>query len=82
MKALVYITPKEGILDPQGLTLGKALRNLGLNEVTEVQMGKYLEIILPKVTRKKAEQVTREACERLLANPNIESYRFEIVEEK
>ena len=82
MKALVYITPKEGILDPQGLTLGKALRNLGLNEVAEVQMGKYLEIILPKVTRKKAEQVTREACERLLANPNIESYRFEIVEEK
>ncbi|MFB0517344.1 MAG: phosphoribosylformylglycinamidine synthase subunit PurS [Candidatus Neomarinimicrobiota bacterium] len=81
MKALIYITPKEGILDPQGLTVGKALRNLGMGEVGDVRMGKYIEMELPKVTRKKAEAITRQACDRLLANPNIETYRFEIVED-
>ncbi|MBA7703580.1 MAG: phosphoribosylformylglycinamidine synthase subunit PurS [Calditrichaeota bacterium] len=81
MRALIYITPKEGILDPQGLTVGKALRSLGMEEVTGVRMGKYIEMELPGITRKKAKEITRQACDRLLANLNIESYRFEIVEE-
>jgi len=81
LRALIYITPKEGILDPQGLTVGKALRNLGMEEVTGVRMGKYIEMELPGITSKKAEEITRQACDRLLANLNIESYRFEIVEE-
>ena len=46
-----------------------------------VRMGKYVELSLPKLSRKKAEALTEEACRRLLTNPNIESYRFEIVEE-
>ncbi|UCD37708.1 MAG: phosphoribosylformylglycinamidine synthase subunit PurS [Fidelibacterota bacterium] len=81
LKALVYITPKEGILDPQGLTVGKALRNLGMKQVADVRIGKYVEIDLPKTKRKKAEEITKQACDRLLANPNIEAYRFEIVED-
>lgn len=78
MRALIYITPKEGILDPQGLTVGKALRNLGMEEVAGVRMGKYIEMELPGISKKKAEEITRQACDRLLANLNIESYRFEI----
>jgi len=81
LKALVYITTKEGILDPEGLMVAKALRNLGMKAVTGVRMGKYIEMELHKVPRKKAEEVTKAACDRLLANPNIEAYRFEIVEE-
>jgi len=81
LRALIYITPKEGILDPQGLTVGKALRNLGMKEVTGVRMGKYIEMELPGITIKKAEEITKQACDRLLANLNIESYRFEIVKE-
>jgi len=81
LRALIYITPKEGILDPQGLTVGKALRSLGMEEVTGVRMGKYIEMELPGINSKKAEEITRQACDRLLANLNIESYRFEIVEE-
>jgi len=81
LRALIYITPKEGILDPQGLTVGKALRSLGMEEVTGVRMGKYIEMELPGIASKKAEEITRQACDRLLANLNIESYRFEIVEE-
>ena len=79
MKAQVYITPKEGILDPQGETVGQALRNLGIEKVTAVRVGKYIEIELPGLARARAEEVTREACERLLVNPNIESYTFEVV---
>ncbi|MBA7676729.1 MAG: phosphoribosylformylglycinamidine synthase subunit PurS [Calditrichaeota bacterium] len=81
MRALIYITPKEGILDPQGLTVGKALRNLGMKEVTGVRIGKYIEMELPGITGKKAGEITKQACDRLLANLNIESYRFEIVKE-
>ncbi len=80
MKAQVYITPKEGILDPQGQTVGKALQNLGIKGIGDVRIGKYIEVDLPKLKKDKAEKVTREACERLLVNPNIESYRFELVE--
>ncbi len=80
MKANVYITPKDGILDPQGETVGQALRNLGIKKVAAVRVGKFIEIELPGLKRAGAEKVAREACERLLVNPNIESYSFEIVE--
>ena len=80
MKAKVYITPKDGILDPQGETVGQALRNLGIDKVAAVRVGKFIEIELPGLKRAAAEKVAREACERLLVNPNIESYVFEIVE--
>ncbi len=80
MKANVYITPKDGILDPQGETVGQALRNLGIDKVSAVRVGKFIEIELPGLKRAGAEKVAREACERLLVNPNIESYSFEIVE--
>ncbi len=79
MKANVYITPKDGILDPQGETVGQALRNLGIDKVATVRVGKFIEIELPGLKRAGAEKVAREACERLLVNPNIESYTFEIV---
>jgi len=80
LKAKVYITPKDGILDPQGETVGQALRNLGIDKVAAVRVGKFIEIELPGLKRAAAEKVAREACERLLVNPNIESYVFEIVE--
>lgn len=81
MKAQVYITPKAGILDPEGLTVGKALKNLGIGGVADVRMGKYIELDLPDVPRKRAEKITAEACDRLLVNPNIETYRFDILED-
>ncbi len=82
MKARVYIMPKEGILDPQGLTVGKALHNLGISQIASVHMGKYVEITLPDITPERAREVTAEACDRLLVNPNIETYRFDILEEE
>jgi phosphoribosylformylglycinamidine synthase len=80
LKAFIYITPKEGILDPQGLTIGKALRNLGMKKISDVRMGKFVVMDLPGTSRKQAEKITEQACDRLLANPNIEAYRYEIVD--
>lgn len=80
MTALVYITPKPDILDPQGKAVGNALRDLGYDEVHNVRVGKYITLeIVPKQgedTRARLEEM----CRRLLANINVESYRIEIVE--
>jgi phosphoribosylformylglycinamidine synthase len=78
--ARVYVTPKDGILDPQGKAVQQSLHALGYPEVGEVRIGKYLEVRLADVSRESAEGRMREMCERLLANHVIEDSRFEIVE--
>jgi phosphoribosylformylglycinamidine synthase PurS subunit len=76
--ARVYVTPKAGVLDPQGKAVQHSLHALGYPEVGEVRIGKYLEVRLAEVSRDSAEVRMREMCERLLANRVIEDYRFEI----
>lgn len=76
--ARVYVTPKVGVLDPQGKAVQHSLHALGYPEVAEVRIGKYLEVHLAEVSRESAEVRLREMCERLLANRVIEDYRFEI----
>lgn len=78
--ARVYVTPKDGILDPQGKAVQQSLHALGYSEVGEVRIGKYMEVWLADVSRESAESRMREMCERLLANHVIEDSRFEIVE--
>ena len=79
MKALIYISPKSGILDPQGLAVKNALHNLGFEGVDEVRIGKYIEINMTKSAAAEAE--VKKMCEELLHNPLVESYRCEIVED-
>jgi len=76
MIAKIHITFKNGVLDPQGKAVHHALKDLGYNEVSEIQMGKYLELKLDGVSREKAENRITEMCEKLFANTVIESYRF------
>ena len=76
--ARVYVTPKAGVLDPQGKAVQHSLHALGYPEVGEVRIGKYLEVRLVEVSRESAEARLHEMCERLLANRVIEDYRFEI----
>jgi phosphoribosylformylglycinamidine synthase len=76
----VYISPKQGILDPQGQAALGALRSLGFEEVEEVRIGKYITLQLEDMDQEKAEERLREMCERLLANPVIEDYRIQIQE--
>jgi phosphoribosylformylglycinamidine synthase len=80
MLAKVYVTPKRGVLDPQGKAVEHALRALGFGEVGDVRIGKYMEIRLDDGSREEASARVREMCEKLLANQVIEDFRFEVVE--
>tara|TARA_B100001750_G_scaffold117958_1_gene93546 strand:+ start:155 stop:397 length:243 start_codon:yes stop_codon:yes gene_type:complete len=80
MKAKVYISYKEGILDPQGKTVGGALDSMGIDGIKDLRIGKYIEISFDNISKEQAEAVTDESCRKLLANPNTETYHFELEE--
>ena len=82
MIARVFITPKKGVLDPQGRAISSSLHALGFGEVEDVRMGKYLEIRLDPSHEGDPTARVRAMCERLLANGVIEDFRFEIDQEK
>jgi phosphoribosylformylglycinamidine synthase subunit PurS len=74
----VFVTPRHGILDPQGRAVGAALANLGFAGVSDVHLGRYIELVLDVPSKRAAEETARKMCEQLLANPSIEDYRFEV----
>jgi phosphoribosylformylglycinamidine synthase PurS subunit len=79
MRVKIFVSLKNGVLDPQGKAIERSLHTLGYPEVQEVRMGKYLELnIEASSSRAAAESRIREMCDKLLANPVIEDYRFEI----
>ncbi len=78
--ARVYVTLKPTVNDPQGLTIRGALHSLGFADVESVRAGKYLEVSLAAKSRGQAEKQLTEMCRKLLANPVIEDYRFELEE--
>ena len=80
MKAKVYISYKEGILDPQGKTVGGALDSMGIDGIKDLRIGKYIEISFDNISKEQAEAVTDESCRKLLANQNTETYHFELEE--
>ena len=79
--ARVYVTLKPTVNDPQGLTNKGALHSLGFADVESVRAGKYLEVRLDAKDKKRAEKQLTEMCRKLLANPVIEDYRFELTED-
>ncbi len=81
MKARVYVSLKQSVLDPQGQTIRSALAGLGYDGVREVRQGKYFEIALsPETDRGRAEQQLEEIAREVLANPVIEEYRVELID--
>ncbi len=78
MRAKVYVTLRRDVLDPQGEAVRRGLVSLGHSDVSEVRVGKYIEIEMGG-SPAAAEARLREMCEKLLANTVIEDYRFEIV---
>lgn len=79
-QAKIFITLKEGVADPQGITIKGALESLGYEGIASVRLGKYMRMQLNTKNRKKAEKDIEEMCQKLLANPVIENYRYEIEE--
>ncbi|MEW6777584.1 MAG: phosphoribosylformylglycinamidine synthase subunit PurS [Bdellovibrionota bacterium] len=80
MRAKIYVTPRKGVLDPQGKAIEGSLHSLGFKEAGEVKMGKYLTIELKGVTPSEARQRVQKMCEKLLTNPIVEDFTFEIEE--
>ena len=78
MKARVFVTLKNGVLDPQGKAIGHALNNLGFGSVGDVRQGKLIELELKEKDEKKARAEIKEMCEKLLANTVIEKYEIEL----
>ncbi len=81
MKAKVYVTPKETVLDPQGAAVREAMQHLGFRAARDVRIGRYLEIELEGNPAAQEEKL-RELCRDLLSNPVIEDYRLEMPDEK
>ncbi|WP_127588451.1 phosphoribosylformylglycinamidine synthase subunit PurS [Paenibacillus koleovorans] len=80
MKATVYVTIKENVLDPQGNAVQGALHSMGFSEVGKVRIGKYMELALDTTDRNEAETRVKAMCEKLLANTVIEDYRYDLHE--
>jgi phosphoribosylformylglycinamidine synthase subunit PurS len=80
MKARIFVTLKDGVLDPQGKAIGHALNNLGFREVGKVRQGKVIDIELEETDQGKARARLKEMCEELLANTVIEKYEIEVNE--
>jgi phosphoribosylformylglycinamidine synthase len=78
MKARVFVTLKNGVLDPQGKAIGHALNTLGFSAVREVRQGKVIDIELDETNEAKARAQLKEMCEKLLANTIIEKYEIEL----
>ena len=78
MKARVFVTLKNGVLDPQGKAIGHALNNLGFGSVGEVRQGKVIDIEISEQDQTKARAELKDMCEKLLANTIIEKYEIEL----
>ena len=78
MLVKVFVTPRKGILDPQGRAVEQSLKSLGFGGVGTVRVGRYVVLELDASTVELARETVRRMCEQLLTNPNIEDYTFEI----
>jgi phosphoribosylformylglycinamidine synthase len=78
-KVKVYVTLRESVLDPQGTAVKKSLNSLGYEDVQDVRIGKYMELSISESVAN-LDDAVKEMCERLLSNPVIEDYTYEIEE--
>ncbi|MCU0824924.1 MAG: phosphoribosylformylglycinamidine synthase subunit PurS [Leptospira sp.] len=76
--AKINVTLKESVLDPQGQTVLRVVKDQGKSQVKDLRVGKYIEVKLDVPTKAEAESLTKEICESILVNSVIESYRFSV----
>jgi phosphoribosylformylglycinamidine synthase len=78
----IKITLRKSILDPQGKAIEHSLKSIGYDSILDTRIGKFIELEVEADSKEKAKQITDDACKKLLANPVMEDYEFEIEENK
>ncbi|MBK8551117.1 MAG: phosphoribosylformylglycinamidine synthase subunit PurS [Ignavibacteria bacterium] len=76
--AKINISLRKTILDPQGKAVEHSLKSLGFGSIVDTRIGKYIELKINAETKQEAEKISEEACRKLLANPVMEDYSFEV----
>ena len=80
MRARVHVFYKDSVFDPQGNTVGESLRRIGFAKVKGVRIGRVIDLEVDYATKEEAKRDISKMCEKLLANPVIESFKSEIIE--
>ena len=78
--AEINVMPLKELLDPQGKAVEHGLHNLGYSGMESVRIGKHMTIKLSATTREEAERQVEEACKKMLHNPVMEYYEYEVKE--
>lgn len=78
IKAKIYVMPKKSVLDPQGATVKSALKTLSYGDVSDVRIGKLVEVTLNTDDVEGSRSKLSMMCDQLLVNPNIEEYSIEV----
>ncbi len=79
-KAEIDVMPLDALLDPQGKAVTSAMGNLGLNQISNVRIGKHMTIWIEADSKDAAAEMIDQACQKLLCNAIMEQYRFVIEE--
>ncbi len=74
----IRVTLRKSILDPQGKAVEHAIGDLGFRGVSNVRMGKYIELNVESDSAEDARRITEDVCKKLLANPVMEDYQVEV----
>ncbi|MDX5327023.1 MAG: phosphoribosylformylglycinamidine synthase subunit PurS [Bacteroidota bacterium] len=80
-RAEINVMPLKALLDPQGKTVTASMKNVGLPEIENVRIGKHIHLELDADSEDAAREKVDTACKKLLANPIMESYEFQLFEE-
>lgn len=78
LRAEINVMPLKALLDPQGKAITASMKNLGLPQITNVRMGKHISLEVEAGSREAAWEMVDTACKKLLANPIMEYYEFEL----
>ncbi|MGD1863585.1 MAG: phosphoribosylformylglycinamidine synthase subunit PurS [Phormidesmis sp.] len=80
--AKVYVTLRPSVLDPAGKAVRSGLGHMGYDNISKIRIGKYIEVDLTAEDEASAQQQLDKICDQLLANPVIEDYRIEVLEQE
>ncbi|MEM6400946.1 MAG: phosphoribosylformylglycinamidine synthase subunit PurS [Cyanobacteria bacterium P01_D01_bin.116] len=79
-QAKIFVTLRPSVLDPAGVAVQSGLKQMEYNNVEQVRIGKYIELMITSDSEDSARQDLDKICDQMLANPVIENYRFDLTE--